>query len=73
MICNWEGPDKSHTEITGSMDSGWRILRQDNQGKVTREVFLKGPFVSGLAARVELRAFKPASYRLRMTLLQAFP
>jgi len=72
-ICNWEGPDDSHTEIRGSMDSGWRILRRDKQGEVIKEVVLNGPFVNGLASRMELRAFKPASYRLRMTLLQAFP
>jgi hypothetical protein len=73
MICEWEGPDESHTEISGSMESGWRILRRDKQGKVIKEVVLNGPFVNGLASRMELRAFKPASYTLRMTLLQAFP
>jgi hypothetical protein len=73
MICNWEDRDDSHTEISGSMDSGWRILRRDKQGEVIKEVVLNGPFVNGLASRVELRAFKPAPYRLRMTLLEAFP
>jgi len=73
MICNWEGPDVSHTEITGSMDSGWRILRLDKHGKVIKEVVLNGPFVNGLASHMELRAFKPAPYRLRMTLVQPSP
>jgi hypothetical protein len=73
MICKWEEPDNSHTEITGSMDSGWRILRRDEYGGVTKEVVLNGPFLNGLASRMELRAFKPASYRLSMTLIQAFP
>ena len=73
MICNWEDRDESHTEITGSMDSGWRILRRNKQGEVIKEVVLNGPFINGLASRMELRAFKPAPYRLRMTLLQAFP
>jgi hypothetical protein len=72
-ICRWEGPDGSRTEVRGSMDRGWRILRRDNQGEVTREVSLSGPFVQGLASHVELRASKPASYILRMTLLQASP
>ena len=72
-ICRWEGPDGCRTEVWESMDRGWRILRQDNQGKVTREVFLKGPFVNGLASHMELRSSKPASYRLRMTLLQPSP
>ena len=73
MICEWEGPDESHTEISGSMESGWRILRRNRQGKVVKKVVLNGPFVNGLASRVELHAFKPASYRLRMTLVQPSP
>jgi hypothetical protein len=73
MICKWEGPDDSRTELTGSMDRGWRILRRDKQGKVIKKVVLNGPFVNGLASRVELHAFKPASYTLRMTLLQTSP
>lgn len=73
MICKWEGPDDSRTEITGSMDSGWRILHRDKYGEVIKEVVLDGPFVNGLASRMELRAFKPAPYRLRMTLLQPSP
>ncbi len=55
------------------MDIGWRILRRDKQGKVMKEVALNGPFVNGLASRVELRAFKPVVYTLRMTLLQPSP
>jgi hypothetical protein len=73
MICNWEGPDDSDTEITGSMESGWRISRRDKKGRVIKEVFLNGPFVNGLASHVELRASRPASYRLRMTLVQPSP
>ncbi len=73
MLCRWEGADESHTEITGSMDSGWKILRRNKQERVTKEVVLTGPFVNGLASRVELRAFKPASYRLRMTLVPQSP
>ena len=73
LVCHWEDRDDSYTEITGSKDSGWRILRRDKKGKVIKEVALKGPFVNGLASRVELRAFKPASYRLRMTLVQPSP
>jgi len=73
MICNWRGPDDSHTEVTGSMEGGWRILRRNKYGKVIREVVLNGPFFDGLASRVELRAFKPAAYRLRMTLVQPSP
>jgi hypothetical protein len=40
---------------------------------VIKEMFLNGPFVNGLASRIELRAFEPAPYRLRMTLLQPAP
>ena len=73
MSCRWEGPHQSLTDITGSMDSGWRIVRQDKHGKVIREVVMTGPFVNGLASRVELRASKPASYGLRMTLVHPSP
>jgi hypothetical protein len=73
QTCLWESPDGLRTEVKGSMELGWRILRQDNQGGVTREVSLNGPFVQGLASHLELRAFQPASYKLRMTLLQAAP
>lgn len=73
MICNWEDRDDSHTEISGSMDSGWRILRQNKKGKVIKEIVLNGPFVNGLASHVELRTFEPASYTLRMTLVQPSP
>ncbi len=72
-ICKWESPDNSHTEVMGSMDRGWRILRRDQYGKVTKEVFLSGPFLNGLASRIEYRAFKPAPYTLRMTLIEASP
>ena len=70
MICKWENPDNS-TEITGSMDGDWRILRRDKFGEVTKEVILNGPFLNGLASRAEMRAFKPATYRINITLLQA--
>ena len=73
MICNWEGPDDSDTEIKGSMESGWQILRRDKYREVIKEVILKGPFVNGLASHVELRASEPAPYTLRMTLVQQSP
>jgi len=73
MTCDWEDCDGSHTEISGSMESGWRILRQNKKGKVIKEIVLNGPFVNGLASRIELRAFEPVAYRLRMTLVQASP
>jgi hypothetical protein len=73
MICKWEDPDNSQTEITGSMERSWRILRRDKYGEVIKEAVLSGPFLNGLASRMELRASKPAPYRLRMTLIQAFP
>lgn len=69
--CLWESPDQSQTEIRGSMDFGWRMVRRDKDGEMTREVLLKGPFVNGLAAHIELRALKPAPYNLRLTLVQA--
>jgi hypothetical protein len=73
MICKWEGADDLDTEITGSMESGWRILRRDKYREVIKEVILKGPFVSGLASHVELHGSEPAPYTLRMTLVQPTP
>ena len=73
MICNWIGPDDFDTEVIGSMESGWRILRRDKYREVIKEAVLKGPFVNGLASHVELRASEPAPYSLRMTLVQPSP
>jgi hypothetical protein len=73
MICKWEGLNDSRTEIKGSMDNGWQILSRDKYGEVIKEVVLNGPFVNGLASRMELRASKPASYRLKITLVQPSP
>ncbi len=72
MTCKWENPENS-TEVTGSMTSGWRILRRNRYGEVTKEVVLNRPFLNGLASRMELRAFKPAPYILKMTLVQTSP
>ena len=71
--CLWARPDGSSTQIKGSMDLGWRIVRRDEHGDVTREILLNGPFVNGWATHMELRAFKPASYNLRLTLVQMGP
>jgi hypothetical protein len=73
MICKWEGSGEFDTEITESMENGWRILRRDKHGRVIKEVILNGPVVNGLASRLELRAFKPAPYTIRMTLVQSSP
>ncbi|HUL29604.1 MAG TPA: hypothetical protein VLZ03_04040 [Thermodesulfobacteriota bacterium] len=73
MICQWEATNDFRTVITGSMDTGWRILRRNKRGKVIREVVLNGPFVNGLASRMELRAFEPTPYSLQMTLVQPSP
>ncbi len=71
--CLWEGPDGSQTQIKGAMELGWRIIRRDDRGEVAREVSLNGPFVYGIPSRMELQAFKPASYKLRMVLVHAGP
>jgi len=73
MICKWENLDNSQTEITGSMDRSWQILRRDKYGEVIKEIVLSGPFLNGLASRIEYRGFKPVPYTLRMTLIQASP
>jgi hypothetical protein len=72
-VCQWEDPYGFRTEVKGSMDTGWRIKYKDRRGEVIKEVFLSGPFVNGLASRIELNATQPASYQLRMTLIQPSP
>ncbi len=72
MICKWENPEHS-TEIMGLMENGWQIVRRDRYGDVTKEVFLSGPFLNGVASRIEFRAFQPATYTLKMSLIQSNP
>jgi hypothetical protein len=72
-ICRWEGPDGVRTEIRESPDQGRRIQRWGDQGELIREVSLKGPFVQGLAANLELQVLRPISYKLKMTLIQSGP
>jgi hypothetical protein len=72
-VCRWENPVGSRTEVRGERGEGWRILRRDDRGEVTREVSLRGPFVRGLPFHMELRASSPASYTLRMTRIQPAP
>ncbi len=72
LTCKWENP-KNSTEITGSMDKGWRILGRDKHGEMIKEAVLGGPFLNGLASQIEYRAFKPAPYTLKMTLIQTSP
>jgi hypothetical protein len=73
MMCRWRRPDGSSVEITGSVHAGWLILGRAKNGNINREAFLKPPFLNGLASYMDLRASRPASYRLRMTLLEAAP
>jgi hypothetical protein len=73
MTCYWEDPYGFRTEVKGSIDTGWRIKYKDRRGEVIKEVFLSGPFVDGLASHIELNATHPASYQLKMTLLQPSP
>ncbi|MBA4393151.1 MAG: hypothetical protein C0407_06335 [Desulfobacca sp.] len=72
-ICRWEGPEGFRTEVWKSPDQGLRIRRWDDQGELIREVSLKGPFVQGLAANLELQVLRPISYKLKMTLIQSGP
>jgi hypothetical protein len=72
-VCRWEGPDGVRTEVRESPDQGRRIQRWGDQGDLLREVSLKGPFVQGLAAHLELRVLRPVPYTLKMTLIQTGP
>jgi hypothetical protein len=67
ILCQWESPDGSRREIT--LSAVGKISLRDRHGDLVKEALLKAPFVKGLASQMELRAHKPAPYRLRMTLL----
>ena len=70
-LCQWESPDGSRREIT--LSTVWKISLWDRHGDLAKEALLMAPFVKGLASQVELRAHRPAFYRLKMTLLSGTP
>lgn len=72
-VCRWGDPDGFQTEIRETPDQGRGILRRDDQGRATKKVSFKGPFVHGLAADMELQVLRPVSYTLKMTLVQSGP
>lgn len=67
IVCEWKNPDGSRTEILVSTAA--KISVRDGQGDPVKEALLRPPFVQGLASSIEFRAYKPAPYRLKMTLL----
>jgi len=71
ILCQWESPDGSRREI--SLSTVWKISLRDRHGDLVKEALLKAPFVKGLASQTELRAYKPAPYRLKLTLLSGTP
>ena len=71
ILCQWESPDGSRREI--SLSTVLKISLRDRHGDLVKEALLKTPFVKGLASQMELRAHKPAPYRLKMTLLSGIP
>lgn len=68
VLCEWENPDGSRKEILVS--TIFRISVRDREGDLAKEAVLQPPFVHGLASNVEFRVYKPAPYRLKMTLLR---
>ena len=71
VLCRWENPDGSRKEIRSQ--TAVKITLQDRHGDTIKEALLKGPFVNGLAPKVELQVYKPAPYKLKMTLLRGTP
>lgn len=71
LRCRWESPDGSRREIT--LSTVRKISLRDRHGDLAKEAMLMAPFVKGLASYTELRAYKPAPYRLKMTLLPKTP
>jgi hypothetical protein len=71
VLCKWESPDGYREWITFSTVR--RISLRDRHGDLVKEAVLDAPFVKGLASQMELRAHKPAPYRLKLTLLSGTP
>lgn len=71
ILCQWKSPDGSRREITPSTVR--KISLWDRHGNLVKEALLQAPFVHGLASQMELRAYQPAPYRLKMTLLHGVP
>ncbi len=67
ILCQWKSFDGSRREI--SLSTVRKISLRDRHGDLVKEALLQAPFVQGLASQVELRVYKPAPYRLKMTLL----
>jgi hypothetical protein len=72
-VCRWTCPKGSQIEVRENPDQGWQIVKRNDQGWVTGQVLLNGPFIQGLASQVKLEAFRPVAYTLKMTLLQSGP
>jgi hypothetical protein len=71
ILCQWEGPDGSRREL--ALSAVRKMSLRDKHGDLTKEAVLMAPFVKGLASQMELRAYKPARYKLKMTLLPGAP
>jgi hypothetical protein len=67
ILCEWENPDGFRKEVLVSTVRKISVI--DRQGDLVKEAVLRPPFVQGLASEIEFRAYKPAPYRLKMTLL----
>jgi hypothetical protein len=68
VLCEWKRPAGYREDI--SLSATVKISLLDGHGDLIKEALLTGPFVKGLASRMELNAHKPAPYKLKMTLLQ---
>jgi len=71
VLCRWKRPAGYREDIR--LSAGVKISLLDGHGDLVKEALLTGPFVNGLASRMELNAHKPAPYKLKMTLLQGTP
>ncbi len=71
VLCQWESPAGYREQI--SLSTVKTISFRDRHGDLVKEAVLHAPFLKGLASQMELRAHKPAPYRLKMTLLSGTP
>jgi hypothetical protein len=71
VLCQWESSAGYREEL--SLSTVMKISLVDRHGDLVKEALLTPPFVKGLASQMELRAHKPAPYKLKMTLLRGTP
>jgi len=68
--CRWSSAAGGVTELAALGDGSVRMRRYDEKRRITREALAMPPFDRGMAARILLKAFRPAKYTIRLSLME---